>query len=122
VRTPSERNRARSLDDLSKNDHSSDHQLGSDNGLDKLDWNTPFKPVASPSHWHSITGQASNIFLAKPSLHASEHHLELHDENEVNSKKKLSFERYFSTHIATTLVSLSTSFCAIVLRNVAQVC
>lgn len=74
TRTPSERSRARSLDDLSQScqqarqsgDSSQHHhhhhhhhpqQLGSDNGLDKIDWETPFDPVVG---WHSLAGQSSS--------------------------------------------------------------
>lgn len=76
ARTPSERSRARSLDDLSKScqqqarmpgdpphhqhpHHHHPQQLGSDNGLDKIDWDnsTPFDPVVG---WHSLAGQSSS--------------------------------------------------------------
>lgn len=74
ARTPSERSRARSLDDLSKScqqsrqsgdptqhhhhhHHHHPQQLGSDNGLDKIDWETPFDPVVG---WHSLAGQSSS--------------------------------------------------------------
>jgi hypothetical protein len=75
ARTPSERSRARSLDDLSKScqqqarmpgdppqhhhHHHHAQQLGSDNGLDKIDWenSTPFDPVVG---WHSLAGQSSS--------------------------------------------------------------
>ena len=54
MRTPSERSRARSLDDLSKSGDDVLKPVGSDNGLDKIDWQTPFTPVSLQSHWHSL--------------------------------------------------------------------
>ena len=105
MRTPSERNRARSLDDLTRSgadraaapasqqhqqhqqqqqhqhqqQQQQQQQLGlgnSDNGLDKLgDWDAPFKPVAPPSHWHSLSGgptalSSADVFLgAKNDVH-----------------------------------------------------
>ena len=96
MRTPSERSRARSLDDLSKSGeevaqcqhgaqlHHLHGQLGSDNGLDKMEWQSGFTPVSLQSHWHSLAGPASSVF-AHPldMLDPPDHHRHGRDEDEV---------------------------------------